>query len=147
MFWRMTVRPIEWLFLEALETFLFLRLAYNDVWVLTNANGLGGAPLWVQVSPNGAPGSPPYVDATAGGVYNPSNNHLTIVGGSVPSTAITAVWVLQNANGLGGGPNWTQLSPTGGPPEGRDGGAIIYDVGSDRLTIFGGEKHRVMGRS
>jgi RHS repeat-associated protein len=114
-------------------------LSYNDVWVLSNANGLGVAPTWVLVSPDGATGSPPFVDATTGGIYNPSNNHLTIVGGSVPSSAITAVWVLQNANGLGGSPNWTQLSPTGGPPEGRDGGAIIYDVSSDRLTIFGGE--------
>jgi 6-phosphogluconolactonase (cycloisomerase 2 family) len=119
----------------------FFAQSFNDVWVLTNANGFGGTPLWVQVSPNGAPGSPPYVDASAGGVYNPSNNHLTIVGGSVPSTAITAVWVLQNANGLGGGPNWTQLSPTGGPPQGRDGGAIIYDVRLRSLDNFWGENH------
>ena len=31
----------------------------NDVWVLENANGLGGAPQWLELIPNGAAGSPP----------------------------------------------------------------------------------------
>src|SRR5271170_2158174 len=31
----------------------------NDVWALTNANGLGGASQWINLIPNGATGSPP----------------------------------------------------------------------------------------
>ena len=29
----------------------------NDVWVLTNANGLGGAPAWLELFPSGEPPS------------------------------------------------------------------------------------------
>lgn len=31
----------------------------NDVWVLANGNGLGGAAQWIELIPNGKAGSPP----------------------------------------------------------------------------------------
>ena len=82
----------------------------NDVWVLTNANGLGGQGQWINLIPNGAAGSPaPRSGQSA--VYDAADNRLIIFGGCggycVP--ALNDVWVLTNANGLGGTPAWTQL--------------------------------------
>jgi len=44
------------------------------------------------------------------------------------------VWVLS----LSGSPAWTQLSPAGAPPAGRDHSAAVYDPVADRMVICGG---------
>src|SRR5262249_27335544 len=46
---------------------------YNDVWVLTNANGFGGAPTWLQLAPIGA--APPARSDHAA-IYDRSNNRM-----------------------------------------------------------------------
>ena len=53
---------------------------FNDVWVLSNANGQGGASSWTQLSPSGTPPAP-RGNATA--VYDSTNN-LMIVFGAKP---------------------------------------------------------------
>src|ERR1017187_1513001 len=90
----------------------------NQVWVLTNANGLGGAPQWLQLGPmpdpiNGLPS--PRQPWTA---YDPINNRLIVMDGCMGNCLPVATdqWVLSNANGLGGTPAWFKLSPTGGAP-------------------------------
>jgi hypothetical protein len=104
---------------------------YSDVWILSNANGLG-TPTWTQLSPSGgSPGA--REDHTA--VYNPGSNSMVVFGGS--SSSGNDTWVLSNANGTGM-PAWTQLSPTGGPPPGRDGHNAIFDQANNRMTIYGG---------
>lgn len=104
---------------------------FNDVWVLTNANGLGGTPSWTQLSTLGTPPSP---RANMPAVYDPTNNTLIIFGGG----GLNDVWTLSNANGLGGTPQWTQLQPSGSLPAGRSGQSATYDVSNNRMTIFGG---------
>jgi hypothetical protein len=47
-------------------------------------------------------------------------------------------WVLTNANGLGGTPQWIQLSPSGGFPPSRNSSTSVYDPISNRMIIFGG---------
>ena len=88
----------------------------NDTWVLSNANSAGGSPTWTELTPTG--GSPPVrIDHTA--VYDPGSNRMIVFGGNNCFTAgsyYNDVWVLTNANGLGGAPVWTQLTPAGGPP-------------------------------
>src|SRR5579859_1519645 len=84
----------------------------NDVWVLTNANGLGGTSQWINLIPNGAAGSPPARSGHSA-TYNGSYfNKMIIFGGCGGSCApaLNDVWVLTHANGLGGTPVWTQLS-------------------------------------
>jgi hypothetical protein len=110
---------------------------YNDVWVLTNANGLGGTPTWTQLSPAG---TPPSQRAYMPAVYDPTNNIMIVFGGSneFGSTPLNDVWTLSNANGLGGTPQWTQLNPAGTLPAGREGDSAIYDATNNRMTIFGG---------
>ncbi len=106
----------------------------NDVWVLTNANGLGGTPAWTQISPSG---SPPALRNSTSMTYDPATNRLTLFSGIQVVTA-PDVWVLTNANGLGGAPVWTQQSPTGTAPSGRGQNAFVYDGALNQMLVFGG---------
>jgi hypothetical protein len=108
---------------------------FGDVWLLSNANGLNGTPTWTELSPSGtSPGTSE--DHTA--VYDPSSNRMIVFSGTLGGNESNEVWVLSNANGTGGIPTWTQLSPSGTLPPGRDSGSAVYDPNNNRMIIFGG---------
>jgi hypothetical protein len=109
----------------------------NDVWILTNANGNGGAAAWVQLTPAG---SAPAPRAQHGAGYDPNTNTMIVFGGQdCFATAYGDVWVLSNANGSGGTPSWNQLNPAGGGPGPRAvTGGVAYDPASNGLMVFGG---------
>lgn len=74
----------------------------NDVWVLTNAAQVAGTPSWTQLAPSGSAPAPRLVHTV---VYDPNTNSMIIFGGDdCFSTYFNDVWVLSNANGLGGTP-------------------------------------------
>ncbi|HKZ63091.1 MAG TPA: kelch repeat-containing protein [Thermoplasmata archaeon] len=111
----------------------------NDVWVLANANGLGGTPTWTNLIPDGAPGSPAArVDHTA--AYDAANNRMIVFGGEAASVLLNDAWVLSNANGLGGVPTWTNIVAGGvpGSPLARRLHSAVYVAASNRLIVFGG---------
>jgi hypothetical protein len=108
---------------------------YNDVWILSNANGIGGTPSWSKLS---AFGTAPSVRQSAAILYDSVNNVLTIYGGDGNGVDDGDVWTLSNANGNGGTAIWTQLSPTGTAPMARTGVTAIYDSVHNRMTIFSG---------
>ena len=111
---------------------------YNDVWVLTNANGTGGTPTWTQLSPGG---NPPTARHNNSATYDPSTNRLTIFGGNNinTSTIFGDTWVLTNANGTGGMPSWTQIAQSSADfPAARFGHTAVYDSGTNTMTVFGG---------
>jgi len=110
---------------------------FNDVWVLSNANGLTGTPAWTQLSPSGTAPSPREVFGSV--TYDAVENHLIVFGGFFNPGLGNDVWVLSSANGLGGTPTWTQLSPTGALPPARTENCSVYDQAKNRLVIFGGE--------
>jgi Galactose oxidase, central domain len=107
----------------------------NDVWVLSNANGVGGTPAWTQLSPSGTLPSP---RAYHNAVYDATNNRMIVYSGAINNTALTDVWVLSNANGLGGTPAWTQLSPTGSVPDAHWESTAVYDPTTNVMIVFGG---------
>lgn len=165
--------------------------AYADTWVLTNANGLGGAPQWIlrasaafgrndhsavldatnhrmiifggdlafpgtnlndvwvydiltdswqQLSPTGAPPAPRAFTPAA---YDPATNRMIIFGGNQGPDCCTIfhfndVWVLTNANGMGGTPQWMQLSPAGALPSPRATASAVYVPATNRMILFGG---------
>lgn len=109
----------------------------NEIWVLTNANGLGGTPTWTRITTTGSSATTRDFHSA---VYNATNNQMTIFGGNTFSTTnlfLNDVWVLSNANGLGGTPAWTQITTASSPP-GRDEHSAVYDAPNNRMTIFGG---------
>jgi hypothetical protein len=108
---------------------------YNDVWVLSNANGVGGTPAWTKLSTFG---TAPSVRESSAVIYDSTNNVLTIYGGDGNSVDDGDVWTLSHANGSGGTAVWTQLSPTGTAPMARTGVTAIYDSVHNRMTVFSG---------
>lgn len=114
----------------------------NDVWVLTHANG-EGASQWIRLIANGVAGSPPARSGHSA-VYDSVNNRMIIFGGCQGSCAplTDEVWVLSNANGLGGTPVWAELFPQvpqGVAPSARTNAAAVYEPSQNLLLIFGGE--------
>ncbi len=108
---------------------------FSDVWVLSNANGEAGTPAWTKLLPSG---TPPSVRQSAAAAYDSANNVLIVYGGDGNGVDFGDVWTLSNANGSGGTPQWTLLSPTGTAPMARTGVSAIYDSVHNRMTIFGG---------
>jgi hypothetical protein len=108
---------------------------YDDVWTLANANGEGGTSTWKKLKPSG---TKPAARESASVVYDSTHNVLIIFGGDSGSTSYNDVWILTNANGQGGTPAWTELSPAGTAPVARTGQTGIYDQTDNRVTIFGG---------
>jgi hypothetical protein len=108
---------------------------YNDVWTLSYANGFGGIPTWTQLSPAGTPPSPRNSHSA---VYDATSNTLIVFGGNSSSTVYNDIWTLSHANGLGGTPTWTKLSPVGPLPPARTLHSAVYDSVSNTMTIFAG---------
>jgi hypothetical protein len=111
---------------------------YNDVWVLSTANGLGTS-SWTQLT---AAADPVYGVPTSrygqSAVYDSANNRMIIFGG-LNGIYLDDVWVLSSANGIGGTPVWSQLSTAGTPPFERAYQSAVYDATNNQMIIFGGD--------
>lgn len=93
------------------------------------------ADFWLQLSPTGGP---PSARERMCAVYDSSSNRMVVFGGRDSGfNALDQLWVLEHADGLGGAPNWIQLSPTG-TPGGRILHTCVYDATNNLLTLFGG---------
>ncbi|HLF06806.1 MAG TPA: kelch repeat-containing protein, partial [Thermoplasmata archaeon] len=110
---------------------------YNDAWVLANANGLGGAATWTNLTPGGSPPSARYGHVA---YLHPGSNWMGVIGGA-PAESLADVWVLTNATGTSGFAQWMKLWTLGGTPAGRHTHSAAYDVGLDRLVVFGGRNY------
>jgi hypothetical protein len=111
---------------------------FNDVWVLSGGNGLGGTPIWNKLSPAG---SPPAARYNHMAVYDSITNSMIIYGGCEGGCFPIAndAWVLSHANGIGGTPTWSLLTSSGPSTGGRQSMAKVYDPTSNRAIIFGGQ--------
>ncbi len=110
---------------------------YNDTWILSNANGLGGGtPTWTQLS---TAGSPPPTRVPDGAVYDATNNRMIIFGGNdCCGNTLNDTWVLSNANGSGGTPTWMKLATGGTLPTARGSISIVYDSSANKLIVVDG---------
>jgi hypothetical protein len=106
-----------------------------DTWVLTNANGLGENPVWTKLEP---PTTYPLSWWQTGG-YDPATNTLiSFFGNASVDPDVNQVWLLKNANGLGGNPDWTELYPNGVTPSVRCYSTAVYDSNCNKMVVFGG---------
>lgn len=114
-------------------------VAVSDLWILSNANGLGGQPQWIRPPFRGPP-----IPATskAMGAYDPGTNRLIVYGGyhnsGRDSEPTADVWVLEGANGRAPHANWRKLKLRGSTPGPRVAGAVAFDPNTERLILFGG---------
>jgi hypothetical protein len=99
----------------------------NDVWALS----LSGNPAWVQLIPTG---TPPSVREKHTAIYDPVRDRMVVYAGVNSQHYLGDVWALS----LAGNPTWTQLAPTGTPPNLRYRHSAIYDPFRDRMIVFGG---------
>jgi hypothetical protein len=106
-----------------------------QTWVLTNANGLGGTPAWIELQPTG---TAPEDNGASTAVYDAPANQLIVYGGCSAScgSPLSTVYVLTNANGLGGTPAWSESFPTN--PIAREAQSAVYDPTTNSMITFGG---------
>jgi hypothetical protein len=109
---------------------------FDDAWVLTNASGVSGTSTWNHLTTAGT--APQRYLAAFG--YNGAKNKFFLFGGS-DSTGQTKMdlWLLSNANGVGGtAATWSTVQIAGTAPSVRGSMASAYDETSDTLILFGG---------
>jgi len=112
-----------------------------DLWVLTNANGLGNtAPTWQQLTISG---TPPTARARMAGVYDDANDILIFFGGGTwrdqVGTFYDETWTITSVTT---NPTWQKLVTAGTPPASRVGHSAAYDTAGNRMIIFGGNTSR-----
>lgn len=118
-------------------------VATNELWILKNANGLGGEPEWTRPLFQGkrAPAT-----ARATGIFDPETNRLIVFGGYHGSGSearmASDVWVLEGANGLGQHAQWSRITPSGEDPGPRVGAGIAFDPNTERLIVVGGQAEK-----
>jgi N-acetylneuraminic acid mutarotase len=119
----------------------------NDAWVLADADG-SGTHAWTQLQPIGTPPSPMGLHAA---VYDKTTNRMIVYGGDTSIgncfKAVNDTWVLTNANGLGATAEWIRLPVGDALPNLRQRLRAVYDGGSNRLIVFGGNSNACGGSS
>jgi hypothetical protein len=71
--------------------------ALNDSWVLSHANGIGGASTWTKLSPSGS--QPVKATRWNNGGYDGVNNRMIMFGGSFSEGPVWSTWVLTDPSG------------------------------------------------
>jgi hypothetical protein len=99
----------------------------NDVWTLT----LSESPIWSELAPAG---SLPQERQDGPAIYDELNDRMVVFGGGYDNGWRNDTWALT----FSGSPTWSQLAPTGGLPEDRNGTSAIYDPVRRRMVVFGG---------
>ncbi len=107
--------------------------SHNDVWEL-NLHSV--VPTWHKLAPLGPL---PAGRRTGASIYDPLRGRMILFGGwdaqsDDLSSFLHDTWALS----LAGQPQWTQLTPGGTLPVGRDAMAAAHDPIGDRMVVYGG---------
>jgi len=104
----------------------------NDLYRCTLNVNSPGSVTWTTLKANGTAGNPS-IRSGAAMVYDSANNRLIITSGYNGSTYLSDVWQYSISGG-----SFTQLSPTGTAPGGRELPSVGYDSVNQRLILMGG---------
>ena len=100
---------------------------FNDVFALS----LAGTPSWDELTPSGLA---PIERIFHTAIYDPLRTRMVVFAGQTSDGYVNEVWALRLAPDT----SWTQLAPTGTPPESRYGHTAIYDAANDRMLVYAG---------
>lgn len=110
----------------------------DETWLLEHMSTTKGVARWHRVETDG---DRPAARADHRGGYDAERDRLIVHGGhNCVQTMFDDAWVLHNATGRRGVPQWHKLAirnPSDGPGRVRTHSAV-YDPGTNRLIIFGG---------
>ncbi|HPM84438.1 MAG TPA: PKD domain-containing protein, partial [Candidatus Anammoximicrobium sp.] len=132
------------------QTHIYADNATYTVTVTVRDDDCDGETAWTQLSPTGSLPA----DIVAQGLwehvaaYDPETRRMIVFGGHLDNslTESNRVLVLDHADGLSGTPAWREIAaqpdPTYGLPAPRTHHDVIYDPGSNRLVVFGGNTNR-----
>ncbi|MCG3113922.1 MAG: hypothetical protein MCM46_19125 [Candidatus Manganitrophus sp. SB1] len=73
-------------------------------------------------------------------VYNSTTDRMIIFGGKTQAITLQDLWVLSNASGDLGSPNWPQFNAIGVPPSSRASHTAIYNKQTNKMVVFGGSE-------
>ncbi len=99
---------------------------FNDVWALS----LSENPEWSEIIPTG---SLPTTRLGHTAIYDPNGDAMVTFAGS-DSSYRNDLWTLS----LGPDPAWSELTPSGTPPDARGWHTAIWDPARGRMVVFGG---------
>ena len=99
----------------------------NDTWAYDpSING------WTNLSPAGVP---PLARVGQSMVCDSSTSRVILFGGQLADlTCVNDTWVYDPAAN-----SWTKLTPTGTLPTARENHSMVYDLGTHRVVMFGGD--------
>jgi hypothetical protein len=109
------------------------------MWILSNANGLGGTPSWT--GPITTIGGPPSMREQHTAVYDAAEDTMIVFGGfsSLPTPRNqNNVWLLANADSLTGTSGWNRVAASGPFPPSRSGAVAGFDEANKILMVYGG---------
>ena len=108
-------------------------VVYTD----TNVVLLAMDQTWARLIP--ASGLPAARDGHTA-VYDSTGDRMIVFGGLTDTGVRNDVWVLTKAAAtVPTSPTWTLLSPSGTPPAARTNASAVYDPGSNRMIVYGGD--------
>src|SRR5947208_4554515 len=114
---------------------------FHDTWAVKKAIPSSASTAtslnWAAVATTG---TPPKNRFGHSAVYNPTSNRMIVFGGGTgfPGPCVNDLWVLKNANSVGGTATWVKMTPTGTPPPVREGHNAVYDDANNKMIVFGG---------
>ncbi len=97
----------------------------NDTWAYNPS-----ADTWTELNPAGELPAPREGHSL---VYDPYSGSMIMFGGWDPDNEFSDTWAYSLAANT-----WTNLSPAGDGPSGRDRHSMVYDPATKRMILFGG---------
>lgn len=98
----------------------------GDLWAFDLDTG-----TWEEITPSGSGPTPRYGPTT---IYDAANDRLVIFGGYDGTVQRNDVYAVN----LSGSQVWTQLAPSGTPPQARSFHVAAYDAPRQRMVMFSG---------
>jgi N-acetylneuraminic acid mutarotase len=101
-------------------------VVYNDLWSYNPSSN-----SWTQLNPSGPL---PGIRASAAVVWDKADKQMLVFSGNNNGIFLNDFWAYKPSINT-----WTQLNPSGGPPQSRFTASAVWDPNNNQMIIYGGE--------